>query len=398
MKICHVLDCEDYDVAWLENLLEPFIQVNPGDRIFVKPNWVIDPWPGEEHNWKAYTTNGAVVEAVLRIIKKKIGGEGTVILGDAPMHRSNLKRILKLHGIPEMLDRICDDKFKVELVDLRSYYFKYVHNLCVNRINLPGDPRGTKVVQLGSDSLFKEKENKKWAYYDRVDNVSSFHNEQSNAYDISASILSCDVFINLPKLKTHKSAGITCALKNLVGTIGNKDCFPHRTIGYVKEGGDDTEDSLSRKIDSKKGPRSFIRNVDLNRIILYGNKNGVMQEQPVRRYLCIADAIVAGEGFGPLHPTPRDFGRILVSDSAVALDRTAAMLIGFDYEKIPSIREAARDMRWPLIGVDETVIMEYNGKQVDLDSKEMLDYVVKKAFLPAPGWVGHIERETHHEE
>ena len=61
MKICHVLDCEDYDVAWLENLLEPFIQVNPGDRIFVKPNWVIDPWPGEEHNWKAYTTNGAVV-------------------------------------------------------------------------------------------------------------------------------------------------------------------------------------------------------------------------------------------------------------------------------------------------------------------------------------------------
>lgn len=446
MKICHVLDCEDYDVAWLENLLEPFIQVNPGDRIFVKPNWVIDPWPGEEHNWKAYTTNGAVVEAVLRIIKKKIGGEGTVILGDAPMHRSNLKRILKLHGIPEMLDRICDDKFKVELVDLRSYYFKYVHNLCVNRINLPGDPRGTKVVQLGSDSLFKEKENKKWAYYDRVDNVSSFHNEQSNAYDISASILSCDVFINLPKLKTHKSAGITCALKNLVGTIGNKDCFPHRTIGYVKEGGDDTENSLSRKIDSKKGPRSFIRKllkrknpiinyallpaylafhkivgdkekeqigydggwykndtvwrgiVDLNRIILYGNKNGVMQEQPVRRYLCIADAIVAGEGFGPLHPTPRDFGRILVSDSAVALDRTAAMLIGFDYEKIPSIREAARDMRWPLIGVDESVIMEYNGKQVDLDSKEMLDYVVKKAFLPAPGWVGHIERETHHEE
>ena len=99
-----------------------------------------------------------------------------------------------------------------------------------------------------------------------------------------------------------------------------------------------------------------------------------------------------------MHPTPRDFGRILVSDSAVALDRTAAMLIGFDYEKIPSIREAARDMRWPLIGVDETVIMEYNGKQVDLDSKEMLDYVVKKAFLPAPGWVGHIERETHHEE
>ena len=32
---------------------------------------------------------------------------------------------------------------------------------------------------------------------------------------------------SLPKLKTHKKAGITCALKNLIGINGNKEYLPH---------------------------------------------------------------------------------------------------------------------------------------------------------------------------
>jgi len=443
VRTCYVFDCENYDVDAIEKIIAPFIVVNPGERVFIKPNWVIDPWPGEESNWKAYTTNGAMVEAVLRCVKKKMGGKGNVMLGDAPMHRSNLKKIQTLNGIPQILNRICDNDFHVELIDLRSYYFKYVAGLCVNRFELPGDPRGTRTVHLGADSIFAEKENKDWAYYDRVNNVVNFHNEKDNCYDISGSILSCDVFINLPKLKTHKSAGITCALKNLVGTIGNKDCFPHRTVGYVRDGGDDTDDSISRAIDSKGGFRSVVRNilkkknpfinyallpahwvyhkivgdkekeqvgydggwymnntvwrgiVDLNRVILYSDKEGTMQDAPQRRYLCIVDGIVAGEGLGPLHPTPRDFGKILIGDSAVAIDRTAATLMGFDYRKIPSVREASRDMRWPLISPDETVFMEYNQKQVDIDSEAILPYIATPEFTPGPGWVGHIERDKH---
>ena len=269
--------------------------------------------------------------------------------------------------------------------------------------------------------------------------MASFHNEVDNCYDISASILSCDVFINLPKLKTHKSAGITCALKNLVGTIGNKDCFPHRTVGYVREGGDDTDDSISRAIDSKTGFRSTVRKilkkknpvinyallpaywvyhkivgdkekeqvgydggwymnntvwrgiVDLNRVILYSDKNGIMRDVPQRKYLCIVDGIIAGEGLGPLHPTPRAFNKVLIGDCAPAIDRTAATLMGFDYRKIPSIREASRDMRWLLMDPDEDVIMEYNGKQINIETEEILPYVADPIFTPGPGWLGHIE-------
>lgn len=441
MKTCYVYDCDKYEVDKIESIVERYIDVKPGDRVFIKPNWVIDPWPGEEQNWVAYTTNGALVEAVLRVVKKQMNGKGKVMLGDAPMHRSNLKKILRLNRIHDVLNRICDENFEVELIDLRSYYFKYVANLCVDRITLPGDPRGTKVVQLGKDSVFTEKENKNWAYYDKVNNVNQFHNETDNSYDISASILSSDVFINLPKLKTHKSAGMTCALKNLVGTLGNKDCFPHRTIGFVKEGGDDTDNSITRAIDGKKGFRSTVRKIlkmknpiinyallppyviyhkifgdkekeqigydggwymndtvwrgiiDLNRVILYSNKEGVMCDTPQRKYLCIVDGIVAGEGFGPLHPTPRNLGKLFISDNAVAIDRTAAVWMGFDYKKIPSVREASRDMRWPLIGNDEAIEMVYQEETINIDEPKMQKYVSEPIFTPAPGWVDHIERD-----
>ncbi len=240
-------------------------------------------------------------------------------------------------------------------------------------------------------------------------------------------------------MKTHKSAGLTCALKNLVGTIGNKDCFPHRTIGVVTEGGDDTDESISRKIDSKKSLRSYARRllkrknplinyallpaylifhhfvgdeekqqigydggwykndtvwrgiIDLNRIILYADADGIMLDEPTRRYICIVDAIIAGEGFGPLHPKPRQFGKLLVSNSAVAVDRCAALLMGFDYRKIPSVREASRAMRWPLIGEGEDIRLIHDGASVSIDDPSALQYAPDRAFTPAPGWFGHIE-------
>src|SRR5438045_9670723 len=50
--------------------------------------------------------------------------------------------------------------------------------------------------------------------------------------------MDADVFINLPKLKTHKNVGLTCALKNLVGINANKNWLPHQTEGTPDQGGD----------------------------------------------------------------------------------------------------------------------------------------------------------------
>ena len=50
--------------------------------------------------------------------------------------------------------------------------------------------------------------------------------------------MEADVFINIPKLKTHKKVGLTCALKNLVGINANKNWLPHHTEGTTDRGGD----------------------------------------------------------------------------------------------------------------------------------------------------------------
>lgn len=70
----------------------------------------------------------------------------------------------------------------------------------------------------------------------------SAHTRNRNVYLFPREVLEADVFINLPKVKTHMKAGITCALKNLIGIISIKDCLPHFRFGSPKQGGDEYPD------------------------------------------------------------------------------------------------------------------------------------------------------------
>jgi len=65
-----------------------------------------------------------------------------------------------------------------------------------------------------------------------------FHNPGNNIYIIDKSVLEADVVIQLPKLKTHGKAGITCCLKNSVGINGQKDALVHHLKGSRQTGGD----------------------------------------------------------------------------------------------------------------------------------------------------------------
>src|SRR5690606_20304953 len=57
-------------------------------------------------------------------------------------------------------------------------------------------------------------------------------------YRLARTPLDADVFINLPKLKTHKKVGITVALKNLVGITETTNWLPRHTEGTPDAGGD----------------------------------------------------------------------------------------------------------------------------------------------------------------
>ena len=88
------------------------------------------------------------------------------------------------------------------------------------------------------------------ADYD-TDEVNAHHHDDTHEYVVSRSALECDVFINLPKLKTHKKTGVTLSLKNMVGINGDKNYLPHFTQGTPADGGDEYPDgTLGRTVES----------------------------------------------------------------------------------------------------------------------------------------------------
>jgi len=61
---------------------------------------------------------------------------------------------------------------------------------------------------------------------------------------------------------------------------------------------------------------------------------GARRSRP-RPILTLVDAIVAGEGCGPLKPRPRDCGCLVWGEDPGAVDIACAGLMGFDWRRIP---------------------------------------------------------------
>ena len=69
---------------------------------------------------------------------------------------------------------------------------------------------------------------------------------------------------------------------------------------------------------------------------------------PQRTVISITDAIIGGEGEGPLANTPMPSGFVTAALNAAAAEWVHARLMGFDPEKIPLIREAFGNFDYPL--------------------------------------------------
>ena len=63
--------------------------------------------------------------------------------------------------------------------------------------------------------------------------------------------------INLPKMKTHKKAGATLALKNLVGVSSERNWLPHYTLGSPSSGGDQFPEATVKRLSEGWAVRRF---------------------------------------------------------------------------------------------------------------------------------------------
>jgi len=252
-----------------------------------------------------------------------------------------------------------------------------------------------------------------------------------HAYLVRREILESDVVISVPKLKTHEKVGITCGLKGFVGVVGHKDCLAHHRFGSAREGGDeyprggrlrlwqsrfhDFLNSAARPSPWKPAGMVLDRNLnrvlsrfgaiyggswngndtcwrmalDLARIVHYTSADGHLQSTLARQNLLLIDGIVAGEGQGPLSPSPARAGTLVFSDNVALGDLAACRLMGYDPRLIPIVREALNpELEFPLVTADfkeQKVTM--NGAET---SFEAIHPVLGRPFNPPHGWRGAL--------
>jgi len=377
---------------WSDNSGSSFGNLIPkGAKVLLKPNFVIHenqgPWGIDP-----LITHPSLIHSIVDEVLQTTAAE--VLVGDAPIQECRFETLLAATGLDEWAERVRDkDPRFLGVKDFRRTTCEFKNGVRVASENLISEDRFA-LFDLGAESLLEEvtgEENsfRVTCYDPRL--LAETHQQRRHQYLVAREVLEADVIINLPKLKTHKKAGITCALKNLIGINGNKEYLPHHRVGGSRDGGDcypgtspikhaleytldrqnTAESHASAKLWSQvSGGLTRISNLagdrlgvegswsgndtiwrtalDLNRIMLYGREDGGIADVPQRRVVHIVDAIIAGQGDGPLRPQPFPMGLIFGGANAAAVDWIGACLLGYAPANIPIVREAFGDFRWPI--------------------------------------------------
>lgn len=171
-------------------------------------------------------------------------------------------------------------------------------------------------------------------------------------------LLDADVIIDVPKAKNHHIEPISGALKNWVGVVNQN--WRNHNHGDL--------DMTARFID--------IMTI-------------------TRPHLCVVDALIAGEGDGPIADQPHWVGCILASTDPVATDVAICRLLGHDWRKLGYAKEAEErglGVREPIhfVGtpLEEVAIRAWPGH-------EGFEYLPINLLVgegvTLPGTIGHVK-------
>ena len=244
----------DYNYEILENEINNIFNyfhfldnLSNDKKVFIKLNCV-GPFSYE----MGITTHPIILDVVLKIITKYTNN---IVVGDNPAVR-DINFTLKKCGLLEVIK-----KYNVSIL------------------------KGNDVITI---------ENKNAKTY--------------NKFEVSKEMIEADYLINLPKIKTHSLAYMTCAEKNFFGLIYglNKSAW-HTKANNPLDFGEAIND-------------------------LYGaflncyNKNNIIH---------IADGIVGLEGEGPsTGGFAKSANAIIASSDAISVDTVACFVCGLDYNKL----------------------------------------------------------------
>ncbi|AET69780.1 hypothetical protein Desor_4355 [Desulfosporosinus orientis DSM 765] len=248
MSIVQVMDAsyENCHEA-IEKIFEQFPLDIDGKRIVIKPNVLRSAAPEE-----GITTHPAVLKAVIREVVKR--NPASLIVGDNPGVFS--------YGMNEKA-------FKdTGLMEAAGIYYR----------NL-----GAETVQMSINSPYIE------------------------SALVSRAIIDADIYISIPKFKTHGLTGLSCAIKNNFGLLaGALKAQTHKKAGNPFNFAEALVEVFALKVPD----------------------------------LVIVDGVLAMEGNGPASKDLVNLGKILAGTDPVAVDTVAAHMMGFS-EQPRSIQIAA---------------------------------------------------------
>jgi len=216
------------------------------DKVVIKPNLCSYDTPDS-----GITTDVRIVKAIMEYITKNLDvNEMLIVESDGSRVRADIS--LKMLG-----------------------YEKVAKEYNAKTVNLSKD----QLVEINTCGLFFKK------------------------LKLPITIMDCDLFVSVPKLKIFMLDGMTCALKNQFGC--NPDPNKDKYHAF-----------LSKVI------------VDLNTVM--------------RPDLCLVDGIIGLEGRGPARGTPVRMNLIICGSDPVAVDTVVAKVMGLDPYRIRHLRLAAK--------------------------------------------------------
>ena len=370
---------------WGKDPQNPFKEwLGPGSRVVIKPNWVLHHSPNEK-GCDTLVTHTSLIKHIIDLLAIALGGNGSIIIGDAPLQSCDFQALITETRIAEVVN---DARKKYPGLDIRieDWRLTVFENLsAAQKRNADYDNsilKDYQIVDLGADSFLEDISD----YADKFrvtcyapQLMAAHHQKGKHEYLVTRKVFDADLLINLPKMKTHIKAGLTGALKNLVGINGHKEFLPHHILGASENGGDCyykgnslrnlydaaydrfwtryeelpesrrklgtlmlgglwrasrilTGDSTSAG--SWFGNETIWRmTLDLNHLLYFGH-------HAPKQIISIVDGIIAGEGEGPLSPSPKPTGLLVGGENPAYVDAVLAQLIGYNISRVPTVYQA----------------------------------------------------------
>ena len=397
--------------------------VEPGGSVTIKPNWVNSANP-LGHSLDSLVTHPDVVVAATELAAQALDGHGTILIADAPIQGCDFDGLQQKMGLNQRLTllRQTYPDVHIRIEDWRCTILPEPQA----KANQRSDSQiGYRLIDVGSASFLED-------VSDRSDRfrvtcyppsaMSDHHKPGRHEYLVAAGALDSDLLINLPKMKTHKKAGLTGALKNLVGINGHKEYLPHHIQGAPRQRGDEYQQSsrlrrisaavydhvwehreqygrvrlplamqvsgvlegASRRLGDGIDPGSWIGNdtvwrmtLDLNHLLLTHRRGPVIH---------IVDGIVAGQGEGPLAPSPRTANLLIAGFNPAHIDAVIAQMIGYAPDLIRTVERAMNDERSAFASAWDFPVLRRVGGEVtttELGGLPSLDFDVPRTWQAA---------------